>query len=403
MMLGRSHDGMSPAGAVQATLIGRGNSRVRPVSTKPNERRFTACLSGMPRHPAVRELIRGLLALAWCVVSASSLVGQSPPITSAELMRQWDVNRDGKVDAAEAEAAHVRMRRARNEAMTNGATDPATGRPRGAGDPAAGRGPKQPPGIGGGLPATANDDGGLILVPGTGEESPFAGPAAAEPIPSQPPRRERDALPGTRVPAQASTVPSVAPPTAPTGVPRGRNGLPSTVPGGRDFSGGDLSSRSRILPNGAPAPTPQSPQMGVRPPTSASQQPTLPRPGVIAGGARPTAPASRPAGIGGSSQNLNAGRLPAGLPQARGTSPGGYRSSAPLPATPQQFGAGASAASRGTIPQGSLPPGAVPPGSSLPYRSGMRQPVAQPGPRSQPAVSGTPGPTRVGPEGFYGR
>jgi hypothetical protein len=334
-------------------------------------------------------------------------------------MRQWDLNRDGKIDAGEAEVARAKMRRARSEPPKTEAIDPVTGRPRtpagattapaaggrpGAAPAAtAGRGLPQSPT--GGAPAAGPtlDDGGLILVPGTGEPAPATGPTLAEPAP--PVRRERNALPGTSAPPVTTTIPSVPAPSGLPGDPRVRAGLPPTT-AGRDPRGGDLSSRARILPDGSAAPAPP-PVAGRRP--AGTSTPMLPRPGVIAGGPRPS---------GGASQSLNAGRLPGGLPQTRGVAPGGIAPS--LPSAPGQPYAsqpyGGAAGSRGTASRAQAPPGggvSSPGGSRVPMppqqspalsRQGMRPQVTQPSvPRTQPTTPAVPRPPRVGPEDYFGR
>lgn len=358
-----------------------------------------------------RNLLAGVIVTAWCAAWSPAGWAQ-PPSISEELMRRWDLNRDGKVDDAEAETARTRMRRARNEAANKTETDPITGRPRVSADvPAAGGlPPAMQPGGGSG----AGDDGGLILVPGTGEPPPLAGPAATEPS------RERTPLPGTRVPATTSTIPSVAPPSTMPGSGRGGPGPQSSGSGGRESPlragpgretpGDALSSRARILPNGAAAPAP----MPVRPSMAPPQQPSTQRPGIIAGGARPTVPPARATAV---PQPLNAGRLPGGLPQTRGVAPGSVpgASSVPRPAV-QPFGT-AGSPTVGVPRRGGPPPTIMPPaGGSVTGRSGqstasaqsrssLRPPGTQPPTYRPPqtTVPGGPRPPRVGPQDFYGR
>jgi hypothetical protein len=363
-------------------------------------------MSGHCRHlgssPAPgRAVWRAIALAAACGVVWPASAPAQPPMRSEELLRQWDLNRDGKVDEAEAEIARSKMRRARNEAMQKNDTDPITGRPRSEAAAAAGRGGDAAVPRSGGAGALAEDDGGLILVPGNGEQSPFAGPDPAAPV--MPRRRDRDPLPGTSVPATTSTIPSVSPPSAAPGG-SGRAGVPPTAAGGRGNPGGELSSRARILPDGSPAPQPST---AVGRQSSVMGQP--PRPGVIAGGARPTIPGGRSAAAV-PSPNLNAGRPPAGgMPRAPTQPFGGTASGGPR-------GGQIRGGSQPTIPQaGVLPPGAsasmrgpLPPqppatGSS-PYRSGMRSPTApQSGRMPQAAPAAVPRPPRMGPEDFYGR
>jgi hypothetical protein len=239
---------------------------------------------------------------------------QAQATSREELMRKWDIDRDGKVDASEAEIAHGRMRRARTDAVMNSGTDPVTGKPRVATDPVTGR--PAPPDTAAAkrseLSAPADEDG-LILVPGNGERpGVMGGTAAGTEMPLRPSQRDREPLPGSRVPAMSSTIPSVAP-RSPVGLsagatlpdtgsrsPRlppsaGRQGLsagrqtPSAGYQGpmspRDAGGGELSSRARVLPGTLSGQNPNT-----RGPQSLGagqdrQQPGT-RPGIIAGGVR---------------------------------------------------------------------------------------------------------------------
>lgn len=364
------------------------------------------------RHATRREsparIVDVVISLAMCAAWCTSLAAQVPPTLSEGLLRQWDLNRDGKVDAGEAEVARAKMRRSRTEAAKTADIDPVTGRPRAAPGVAGGRAAAQAePGA-----APTADDGGLILVPGTVEQSPASVPSPLEPA-APPPRRERDPLPGTRIPAPPPTIPSVPSPGGVSGGGPGaaRSGLPPTTAGGRDPRSGDLNGRARILPDGSAVPAP--PQTASRRPTPAVQPPAVPRPGVIAGGSRPSP---------GSSQSLNAGRLPGGLPQTRGAVPGVASPSPRGPAvgtpgrTSQPYGTqpfGAATGSRGTTARGQVPPGGVPAGAGgaargmptqqpagTPYRSGMRPQATTPSP---PPTSAVPRPPRLGPEDYFGR
>lgn len=260
------------------------------------------------RHAGWRTLA-GCLGLAIVALPASA---QVPTASREELMRQWDINRDGKVDTGEAEIARSRMRRARNDAMLNSGTDPVTGRPRVATDPVTGRPraatdpvtgrpvPSAETANGGSMSGPAGDDG-LILVPGNGERpgtsgSAGGGSAAGTATPPRPPRRDRESLPGTRAPTMSSTIPSVSP-----RLPAGASS--PQIPGASSpQSSGGRDPQSAV--NGQERPQPGT------------------RPGIIAGGARPGLPASRSVPGGGKPGDLNAGRLPGGLPQTRGIAPG---------------------------------------------------------------------------------
>jgi hypothetical protein len=60
----------------------------------------------------------GLVLLAWCLTQVSS-DGQDPGgsllLKRQELLRKWDLDRDGKIDAGEAELAAAKMRRERSQ------------------------------------------------------------------------------------------------------------------------------------------------------------------------------------------------------------------------------------------------------------------------------------------------
>ncbi|MFM8802986.1 MAG: hypothetical protein ACKOK8_03590, partial [Planctomycetia bacterium] len=107
-----------------------------------------------------------IVCVSCAVLGMAPAAAQSPPPPSREeLLRQWDLDRDGKVDASETELARSRMRRTRNEAIMNSGTDPVTGRPRTRAtiDPVTGRplapqaAANEPPDRRGGLSAAADD------------------------------------------------------------------------------------------------------------------------------------------------------------------------------------------------------------------------------------------------------
>jgi hypothetical protein len=58
-----------------------------------------------------------------------------PRKTRDELIREWDINSDGKIDIGEAEVAASRMRLERANMRLNTGFDPVTGRPRGESEP----------------------------------------------------------------------------------------------------------------------------------------------------------------------------------------------------------------------------------------------------------------------------
>jgi hypothetical protein len=300
------------------------------------------------------------LVIAWCMGHGMlwpSAAAQAPSASRQELMRKWDIDRDGKVDASEAEIARGRMRRARTDAAMNSGIDPVTGKPRVATDPVTGR-PVPPDAAAanrGGLSAPADEDG-LILVPGNGERPEGAGgTAAGTDMPPRPSQRDREQLPGTRAPAMSSTIPSVTPRSAAgvsAGAPLPNTGprsplLPSAAgrqaqPGGRqtpsagqgpmsprDAGGGELSSRARVLPGTPPGQTPNT-----RGPQSfgagQDRQQLGARPGIIAGGVRAGAPGARPGyGAGGVPADLNAGRPMGQMPSVPRPGIGPYRGPTP--------------------------------------------------------------------------
>jgi len=355
---------------------------------------------------SARRLRGCLLACLTVVAAGSRLLAQAPPMMSEELLRKWDLNRDGKIDAAEAETARSQMRRARNEVTLREGTDPVSGKPRGDAAAATSSGAMPGAGNGGHGGSTPDGAGELILVPGTGEPGPAVGREQGPPEAVQP-RREREPLPGTRAPATTPPIPSVAPSrTLPEGF-RSR-GSTDPAPAAAGDPSRDLSSRARILPNGAAVPQPAGRQP-LPPPQLA------PRPGIIAGGARPTAPTGRSL-MAGQPQDLNAGRLPAGLPQTRGVVPGATASGPPsAPRIPGQPLGGGPGGTRGGYPSaGMASPGASPPrsvpqsqypaaGAAASSRAGGRAPVAQPTVPPRSTTPAVPRPPRVGPQDFYGR
>jgi hypothetical protein len=320
---------------------------------------------------------RYVLAVCAAVgIVASSAAAQQPATSRDELIRKWDLDRDGKISDGETEIARSRMRRARLNAELGSGTDPLTGRPR-ADENATGRAGQAIRPEPGSSPAIRPEgDDSLILVPGTGDRGGRPLGLAAEPEPQ--PRREREALPGNRAPELVPSVPQAAvrgSQPLPNAAPSARSGG-SLLPGrenrgiSRDErspgAGRELTSRARMLPGGPPPAVD-----GSRP------QPLPARPGVIAGGAAPGSaravpPAVRPGYGSGAPSDLNAGRLPGGPPPARGIASG------PPPAA--RIGPEAQ-----SMPGRRLPPG----------MSGVRPGLSSPPPLSAPPrVGGTAPPTR---------
>jgi hypothetical protein len=67
--------------------------------------------------------------------AASTPTPVIPRKTREELVREWDINSDGKIDIGEAEVAASRMRLERANIWINTGIDPITGRPRGEPEP----------------------------------------------------------------------------------------------------------------------------------------------------------------------------------------------------------------------------------------------------------------------------
>jgi hypothetical protein len=204
--------------------------------------------------------------------------------TAAELLRRWDLNADGRIDPTEAEIARSRMRAERvearqAEAQPFPAIDPVTGRPLEAG-------------------GVAPDE--LLLVPGSPNAAAGNGGRAAA------------ATPGNRRPATAADGGPRNPPSRNVGPP---NSEPQPRAGTRAVD--QRADRARTGGPTAAAAQPTKAPDGRQPPQ---------RPQPMTGGSRAGAPAVRPGyGAAGPKVDLNAGRLPAGLPPARGLPPQGGR------------------------------------------------------------------------------
>jgi hypothetical protein len=358
----------------------------------------------VPAHPVGGRIVA--VVAAFLIVPVAS-PAQQPSTSRDELIRKWDLDRDGKISDGEAEVARSRMRRARLNAELGGA-DPLSTRPRAGGEASSGAEAAARPELGS-SPATRplDEDGGLILVPGTGDRGGRPLGLPDEPAPT--PRREREPLPGNRAPTASPPIPQAS---ARSGLPAPAAATPSRpgaglLPGrdappiGRDErapgTGRELTSRARVLPGGPP------------PVDALRRQPVPSRPGVIAGGAaadgtRSSPPAVRP-GYGAPVPNdLNAGRLPAGLPPSRGTASG---PAAPMSRMGPGMGPGMGA--------GSVP-GLRPEGQATPARrplSGPRSTVSSPPPLPPPPRPGGLSPTprstaaprvsRPAAENVYGR
>ncbi|MFM8893029.1 MAG: hypothetical protein ACKOTB_15680, partial [Planctomycetia bacterium] len=244
----------------------------------------------MPPHAAARGSVAdmramavvglGILGLAVSLPERSALA-QVPGVSREELVRKWDLNRDGKLDASEVEIARTKMRKLRGEAAMKSGIDPLTGRPQLPGDMATGRAVPIDETRGpdasdlGRIPGDdARDEEGLILVPGTGERPPAAAKDPMTLLPKRLPKpsaaQDRSALPGTRAPLPPSTLPAGA---GPAGA-----GATGAAPSGAAPSGA-ARGPSAAQPNEAEL------RRAADPAT---------RPGVIAGGMRAGLPSGRP-------------------------------------------------------------------------------------------------------------
>lgn len=262
-----------------------------------------AAAMNVPGEPAVRHPRRPR-AFAACamviglVASIQSHGGEGPPeidptgglrsravvplrapvgLTREELVRQWDLDGNGKIDASEATVAKARMRRARTEMELGAGIDPLTGKPRVAADA---------------TPEESLDD---VVEPG------------AEPAPDTRPRAaDADAPPGTRVPIVGPVV------------------------------SGTAALKSPSLSGAAGAGT----SSGVRPSPGRPSVSGF-RPGSQTGGVRAGAPAARSGyGALAPKTDLNAGlpRPPLGrpaIPGTRGAARGGFMPSVRSPAAPR--------------------------------------------------------------------
>ena len=192
------------------------------------------------------------------MVPSAPAAGQS----REELVRQWDLDGNGTIDASEAAVARARMRRGRVEMQLNAGIDPLTGRPR----------------------VTAEE---AVLA---AEE---VGPELPPEMPEEPAKRspKGPSLPGTRVPepapATSGTSSGPRPPRLPT-VAGGTPGQPSsaTRPGPAPTRPGSATGGVRA---GAPAARPGYGSLAPRSDLNAGRprpDPTMTRPGSSIPGAR---------------------------------------------------------------------------------------------------------------------
>jgi hypothetical protein len=200
----------------------------------------------------------------------SPTAGKATGSTREELVRQWDLDRNGTIDPSEAAIARERMKRGRKEMQFNSGVDPITGRPRGETETHI---------------TTENE------------------PRDPNPLdlPPEPVKRSKSepALPGTRVPDAPDVSPEAASGSGPaTGgmalpMPRSSAAVPGTTTPGPNTPRGAAADGSRRQSNGTAIPA---------------------RPGTVTGGVRAGAPAAR-GGYGSLAprSELNAGRPRGGL------------------------------------------------------------------------------------------
>ena len=205
--------------------------------------------------------------------------GPTEVIGREELVRRYDLNADGRIDESEAEMARSKMRKERAEMSRRSGLNPLTGRPRSE---------------------KANDQ-----VPGLGDRDGASRENELQTRMSQPLPQKRMSLPLQSQPT-GSTAQALGSPGSELLLVPGR-------PDGALRKTDGVDSRSGLSPSAASSPrtTRQTP-----PATQSSAQP---RSSAITGGVRAGAPAVRPGyGATGAGTDLNAGRLPGGLPSAQG-------------------------------------------------------------------------------------
>lgn len=198
------------------------------------------------------------VAFIWSMTSTMAAEGDAAVGPSrAELIHSWDLNKDGKIDESEAEVARAKMRRAKLELQQQGAT-------------------------------------GKPLVPEAGRDDSSALSPRRDPRdPLKPDQATRDPLGEAFRPVKPSA-------------PKSDAGEPVRESSGRD----------RDLNAGRPI---DAGRGGPNAPITRERTTTG---GPVTGGARAGAPALRPGyGASGPKVDLNAGRLPTGLPPAQGMRP----------------------------------------------------------------------------------
>jgi hypothetical protein len=210
-------------------------------------------------RPFPRSLRVAVACLVTAAATSSPRADESAAASREALVRKWDLNDDGSIDEGEAEVARSKMRRERADLQLNSGLDPLTGKPK------------------------------IIATDATDHA---AGPEGGQT--EQEPRRPKSAAGDQRLPG--------------TGVPDGRPPIPGTrPPSGRD---------AQPTPGAAAA-------QATGPQPAAAANPPAAGPGIVTGGARAGAVARPGYGARVPRPDLNAGRLPAGLPGRRPAPAGG--------------------------------------------------------------------------------
>lgn len=200
-------------------------------------------------------IVVAVAAIAWPAASAVAADAVGP--SRAELVHNWDLNKDGTIDEAEAEVARANMRRARIELQQKAMAE-------------------------------------KPLVPEAKHGDSSVGPPHRDPLdPLKPDQSDEDPL--------GEAFRPVKPP-----VPKADGGEPVR----------DSPRRVQNLNAGRPINDGRGGQNAPGPREKTATG------GVVTGGVRAGAPALRPGyGASGPKIDLNAGRLPAGLPPAQGMRP----------------------------------------------------------------------------------
>lgn len=253
---------------------------------------FVACSVG-PVRLAVLLLVSTVAATAFAVRPSAAQSTEEPDPTGGlrsrgmvpgvkdsgsgtsreELVRQWDIDGNGTIDASEVSIARARMRRSRLQLELDNGIDPITGKPRVLAD-------NEP----------------------TDEEAPAEGDDLPD-MPPEPSKRSSDqpALPGTRVPDSKPAVTGSSSPSVPR-VPSRTAGDPErrTSNQGPSWAPSRPGSVTGGVRAGAPEARPGYGSLGPKPDLNAgipvpdtSRQPgsrVLPRGGLLPASRLPMAP-----------------------------------------------------------------------------------------------------------------